>query len=223
MSENYSIKKHCNTQLIEIFNEFSLKDPVCARGLVAQDNIKKNAILFIGINPSYPANSNFGNPTNYYNLIQKGNEYKRYFSRFEDISEKVNIEWTHIDLFYFQNTGQKLVNHYLDRKNVRGREFLRSQLAITKDIIRNLKPKVVVVSNALARDLFGCDYEEGMQFDYEFDEQIGTHLIKSKSRDLNNTPIFFTSMLTGSRALDNGSYRRLIWHIKTLNKSLINR
>jgi hypothetical protein len=31
---------------------------------------------------------------------------------------------------------------------------------------------------------------------------------------LENIPIFFTSMLTGQRALDKGSYARLIWHIK---------
>jgi len=30
---------------------------------------------------------------------------------------------------------------------------------------------------------------------------------------LKNVPIFFTSMLTGQRALDNGSFERLIWHI----------
>jgi hypothetical protein len=57
-----------------------------------------------------------------------------------------------------------------------------------------------------------------MDFDFEFDENLGTHKIVNNS-ELENVPVFFTSMLSGQRALDNGSYQRLIWHIKyVLNK-----
>ena len=51
-----------------------------------------------------------------------------------------------------------------------------------------------------------------MGFDFVFDEKLGTHKIVNNS-DLDNTPVFFTSMLTGQRALDKGSFERLNWHI----------
>lgn len=44
-----------------------------------------------------------------------------------------------------------------------------------------------------------------------FDKSIGTHNIVNNV-DLKGTPVFFT-MRTGQRALDNGSYDRLVWHI----------
>ena len=44
-----------------------------------------------------------------------------------------------------------------------------------------------------------------MGFDFIFDEKLGTHKIVNNS-ELENTPVFFTSMLTGQRALDNGSF-----------------
>jgi len=50
-------------------------------------------------------------------------------------------------------------------------------------------------------------------FDFIFDEIYGTDKIE-KPEKLKGKPIFFTSMLSGAGALDNGSKKRLIWHIK---------
>jgi len=64
-------------------------------------------------------------------------------------------------------------------------------------------------------DLMTIDngYDVGLDYKFEFDEKIGTDRIVSKGK-LYNAPIFFTSMLSGQRALDNGSFKRLKGHIK---------
>lgn len=58
----------------------------------------------------------------------------------------------------------------------------------------------------------------GWGWNFEFCTELGTHKI-IRHKTLNGTPVFFTSMLSGQRALDNGSKERLIWHIgKILNQ-----
>lgn len=215
--DNYSVKDNHDIELNEIFKKYSLNNDIVRRGLVSQDQVVRNAILFVGINPSYKYGSPFTNPTNYYNLLQAGNPYKTYFRRFEDISEKTKTYWTHIDLLYFQETNQKMVEHFLNHSE-ETRSFIVDQLKVTRTILENIQPKMIVISNALAGYVFGNRTRVNLGYNHEFDHQLGTHVIHDKNSNLNKTPIFFTSMLTGVRALDNGSYERLIWHInKILN------
>ena len=54
--------------------------------------------------------------------------------------------------------------------------------------------------------------ENFQSIEFTFDNNLGTYRIVNHP-NLNDTPIFFTSMLTGQRALDLGSYERLVWHI----------
>ncbi len=72
-------------------------------------------------------------------------------------------------------------------------------------------PKIIVVDNTLARTFLGKDkvgeVDIWLDYEFKFDEEIGTYL-------WNNIPVFFTSMLTGQRALDNGSFERLKWQVK---------
>ena len=70
-----------------------------------------------------------------------------------------------------------------------------------------------MVCNALARVFMGKEKEKekntGIWMDYEFifDDKIGTYRWEGK-------PVFFSSMLSGQRALDKGSLERLQWHVK---------
>ena len=52
----------------------------------------------------------------------------------------------------------------------------------------------------------------------EFDDTIGTYRIINNP-DFKDTIVFFSGMLTGQRALDNGSFERLKWHLNKV-KSL---
>ncbi len=69
---------------------------------------------------------------------------------------------------------------------------------------------MVVVNNTLSREFLGKN-NAWLNYNFEENENIGTQTYK-------NIPFFFTSMLTGQRALDIGSFERLIWHINYIKK-----
>jgi len=221
----FSTKDYFDNQIKEIWNDEKFKGiDIVKRGYILQDKIIKNSLLFVGINPSFDEDGGIPeNIGNYYNLNQTEDNYK-YFKKFQEISKDVYLEWTHTDLLFVRETNQKNVeNIILDNKNS-GTEFIYKQLLISKQIIEMCEPKIIVVNNTLARRLLGKDKtkncNEWMNFDFNFDNEIGTYRI-IKNDKLENTPVFFTSMLTGQRALDLGSYERLIWHIKFVLKKLI--
>ena len=186
----------------------------------ALSEIPESGLLFIGINPSLTRNKEelkklIGTKPNF--GIQENKEHK-YFKKFIEISEATQLPWGHIDIFYVRETSQNSVQDLL--KCEISRDFLNQQWMLTKSILDALlkgsEKRIVVVSNAFARDIIMSNVH-GLSEGYtlEFDEKIGTYTYK-------NTIFFFTSMLTGQRALDKGSFERLIWHInfiKKLNKS----
>ena len=195
-----SVKKEFFNQIESIWNNpafdsIQIKD----RGYAIQDEIEKNVILFVGINPSY---DNIPKKL-YYN--NSDSEEHQYFKKFKDISEKVGLGWAHIDLLFIRETNQNVVK--VIGKEELGKRFINEQLEISLAIIESVLPKIIVVNNTYARELLKD------RLDSKFDEEIGTHRITGKN-NLQGTPIFFTSMLTGQRALDLGSYERLIWQIK---------
>ena len=185
------------------------------RGYRLQVSLKPNSLLFVGINPSYSEKDT--STDSCYSFDEESGKIHKYFNKFQDISRKVNIQWAHIDLLFLRETDQKNVGKIIDDHP----DFVYKQLMISKEIIENLQPKIIVTNNTLARRLLGFDKfekngkseNEWINFEFKFDDSIGTHRITYNEK-LENTPIFFTSMLTGQRALDNGSYERLVWHIK---------
>jgi len=214
-----NIKERFESQVKEIWTNEKFLDiyrNVLSRGYVMPDKVITDSILFIGINPSYSEKEVKKNE----NILEP--KILPYFEKFKDISEKIKIIDTHTDLLFFREREQKYIDYLLKSKI--GIDFIYQQLMISKQIIILSKPKVIVVSNTKAREFMGFDKNlertQGvwMDLDFEFDENLGTHKIVNDS-DLENVPVFFTSMLSGQRALDNGSYQRLIWHIKyVLNK-----
>lgn len=232
-----SIKEHFKESIKKIWEDSTIikwNNPICEdilkRGVVLQDKIIKNSILFIGINPSFNkekglGNNDFNNDNDgFYNNDDCHIDRNSYFKKFREISKEVNSDWAHTDLLFFRETNQKFVNQLLNLEI--GKEFIKKQLEISKQIIIQAKPKVIIVSNALARDLMGIFIkgeenieinEPSMKFKFKFDDDLGTHKIINQ-KELENIPVFFTSMLTGQRALDLGSYKRLIWHIKYVLK-----
>jgi hypothetical protein len=211
----FSVKEKFETEIRSIWNEEKYNEiEVIKRGFTVQDVILRNAIMFVGINPSFDENNT--NPNiEFYNLDQNG-ESHFYFNKFKEISKNVNHYWTHFDFLFFRETNQRYVNELLKRPI--GIDFIFKQLEISKKVLIEAKPKILVISNTMARHFSGFEKNQNqtqgvwMGFDFEFDEKYGTHKIVNNS-ELDNTPVFFTSMLTGQRALDNGSFERLNWHI----------
>ena len=199
------------------------------RGFVFQfdENQKDIDVLFIGINPSYGGDKSKG-----LSYSKKDVETLNYFKPFNSIIKELddkntrakNLSWSHLDMLVFRETKQSFINNHL-LKTEEGNKFINKQLIISKQILEYLNPKIVVVSNTAARRFLGRDkYEKKgkefgawMGYDFEFDNNLGTDKIINNSKI--NPYVFFSSMLSGQRALDKGSKQRLIWHIDSvLNK-----
>lgn len=202
------------------------------RGFAFQfdEEIRKPDILFLGINPSYIDNLQNGN--NFY-VKHEVTDYP-YFKPFKRIQESLvekysrEIEWTHIDLLVFRETNQSFIKKKLiPKKTHLGNEFIIDQLTIARRILEHIQPKIIVVSNTMAKELLGrnrgkhekTQEESGvwMGLNFEFNEATGTDKIINSGK-LDGTHVFFTSMLSGQRALDNGSRERLVWHINEVLK-----
>jgi hypothetical protein len=217
MQEYIDIKQYFGKDLEEIFNNPEFEEiPQIKYGFHAIDEIEKNSLLFIGLNPSrvnsLPSNC-------FYHLKQRGNDYQKFWKPFENLSEATNLGWAHLDILSVRETNQSAINEIFNLPN--GIDFIYKQVMISKQIIELSNPKIIVVANTLARTFMGLIHEsnkkEWMGYDYKFDEELGTERIITDG-PLKNTPVFFTSMLSGQRAMDWGTKQRLIWHIKHVNK-----
>ncbi len=185
---------------------------------VTVKNLLYNSIIFIGLNPSIPKNYSEKDPLKLdsYELLQQGKNH-RYFRKFSYIAEKLLQNWSYIDLLYLRDTNQKNIANILKEKNEPKYKFISSQLEVTNKLIKSIickaSPILFVVNNALARKLFfhetpySLNNPIGDTFHFIWDDKFGTYMF-------NDIPFYFTGMLTGQRALDNGSLERLIWQIK---------
>ncbi|WP_439483652.1 hypothetical protein [Cyclobacterium plantarum] len=228
MYQILSVEKEFKEEIESLWSHQDYSEiKVIERGYGIHDEIIQNSILFIGINPSFIKDSK---PGSYFiNLNQNAKTFDgksyAYFKKFVDITNKLNekqnhnceLKWSHMDLLFHRETKQHFIDNLKKEKN--GIKFISHQLEISKKILLKTKPKIIIVSNTKAREFLKSKNEKiSMGLEFKFDEDLGTEIIINNS-ELANTPVFFTSMLTGQRALDKGSYRRLVWHISyVLNK-----
>ena len=212
------IKEHFGVRLQELFSNCNLDSKIIKRGFATTEALKKDSILFLGLNPSYTQQNEPDKQENiFYNLQQRGN-YK-YFKRFEDISEYTGLNWSHLDLLTVRETNQN--NMVALTKTPKGLDFIWKHLLLSQEILELSTPRVLVVANTVARTYLGKDsdskgHNKWLGYNFKFDPLIGTHRVTNTESSLKGTPVFFTSMLTGQRALDNGSYERLKWQIRRI-------
>lgn len=131
-----------------------------------------------------------------------------FFKPMKDIADQNNTFFQHLDLFLYRETNQKDFEKLVIKKesegNIEFNDFGNDQIEIFKELLDQYTPKVIVVANAMASKIFKQIYKN----DLIWDEEKGYHLFK------NDTPIFFTSMLSGQRAIDIHSRERLEWQIR---------
>lgn len=214
-----------HSEVIHIWEKY----PISNRVPIFYPDLKQEALLFIGLNPSFDEKE--------LKRILKGTEYEyilsdlhgyfdvknfttekikelvkidqqlsrkhNYFSEFKKFSEELNIEWEHIDLLFMRETTQKEVEKLLKTK--RDFDFIERQIELTVKIINKVKPKIIVIANAFASKILK------EKLNLKFYKNIGTYLYESERFKI---PVFLSSMLTGRRALDIGSRERLKWHLK---------
>jgi hypothetical protein len=123
-----------------------------------QMEVLKNEITFLSINPSLtPKARNEATKGFYphppYHIIDykkdKKDEYS-FFRKFYEIGESLNQPWTMLDLLYERESTQAELEIKYNPKtiNTNDKNFLINQIKLTFEILDNIKPKVVVISNA---------------------------------------------------------------------------
>ncbi|MEA3317691.1 MAG: hypothetical protein U9R54_07005 [Bacteroidota bacterium] len=234
MKESYiDVEKEYKKRILKIWEEIPdnlINGFEYRKFPIAPKYVKKNSLLFIGINPSFRNGAEIlktEKPIGFYELNTSiENKDIQYFEKFKDIAAYCKTDWTHLDLFFIRESKQKLIDN-LTFDNI---PFLTKQLDISFEIIENAQPTLIIVPNALASEFFGKMKKRHYAFDkiwkgYElffedneccnkkrtFDDSIGTYRIFIGGKSV---PILFSSMLSGQRALDIGSYERLKWQAK---------
>jgi len=224
-----------NKKYISLWKEFFQKSDLTKHWPILYGNFASNPLLFVGINPSSSEIKTEEmkkmivwedtDPTEekkkiiqrqHLEAIGRGkSDPYAYFRPIIDIAETVGYgdKWEHIDLFVVREKNQKIFSEKLgvslNDKDVNS-EFGQKQIEIAFDIMKEIKPVAIVVVNALACKIIRNYPKFPHISNKEFEKHGYHHVIYNNTK----TPIFFSGMLSGQRALDNGSKERLKWHIK---------
>lgn len=215
-----------NAEILRLWREHILPDEDGALAPLFYPDRPPSELLFVGLNPSFniaetqaraPADiDDVGEFYMWQNFAEdrmqpmrdiqhrfvEGPQILYYFVPMRNIAEDIGMRWTHVDLYPLRRTNQHETVAYF-----RNRHDLRENLErLFRETICILRPKIIVVANAFAARRFRHLFAN----DLRFDEQVGYHRLSMDSKPA----VFFSSMLTGQRALDAGSLERLRWHIR---------
>ncbi|MCK9449758.1 MAG: hypothetical protein M0Q41_12385 [Bacteroidales bacterium] len=199
-------------------------------------------ILFIGLNPSdsFPGaagliNNNLQNPL-FHNVInqdfQAALSYNHqqytsqniadleeiafhnhnYFNKFKRLGNFIlngdeenndNQSYYHLDLYQFrlQNSNKFML---IKTNNT---EFFDSQIDNSINLIRQIQPQLIFVANKNASDLIS----DILNLDWSIDK--GCHELIGEDWNCN---VFLSGMITQTRAIDDYSFQRLKWHMKSI-------
>lgn len=220
-----------NSKIIDLWNKYFHSDNEVYVPLL-YDNFKKGGLLFVGMNPSFSTKGfrTILKNTEYKNINPESflkwshvssnsdliddcikienyaySNYSQYFGRPIEIADRVGLGWQHIDLFLYKETSQtSFMNRIISKGQLN--QFALDQLAIFEEILLHIEPQCIVITNAFGSEIL----RKYLKSDFEWDEDNGFHWFKKSNKKV---PIFFSSMLSGQRALDRWSYERLVWHI----------
>jgi len=217
---------------------------LCGRGAFAQDTLKINGILFLGIGASYDNEENKNDnqkrkidtctiskdgKVQYESKEGRGEEDDEkgydYYKPMSDIAKitEFGSNWSNVDITLFRETNQDILEPLF--KNFP--DIMKEQLKLAIKMITDANPKIIVVSNAFVRRVLRKEiklkkeYKDFVlsDFNFEFSNVYGTSIITSPD-ELKGKPVFFTSILHGAGTLDTGSRERLEWHIKYVKRLL---
>jgi len=109
---------------------------------------------------------------------------------------------------------KKFSNNLVDRiENPRLFEFLITNEENYDFIkIKNKRNSILIPKNKLER--IWLDFISESE---AFDKDFGTYKIELNNK---STYVFFSGMLSGQRALDLDTFKRLEWHLKTVRKEI---
>ena len=170
------------------------------------DKVQKDGLLLVGINPSF--DESFQCPCEGEVRDSENGGYQHpYFSKPKKLNEEIGISsFSHVDMFSVRSRLQHVVQDIVNDLDSQG--FVKEQLRLFRMIVDGASPRAIVVVNALASHLIRKGRALGA---LDYDEELGVAMYKNGDK---RVPVFYSGMLSGAHAIDNGSFDRLIWHIK---------
>ena len=125
-------------------------------------------VLVMGINPSLRTDFISDDMCSY--DYSKLNE-DRYFKKFHHLLSAFESQGiTYCDLFYQRHTEQKQIANFLN--NEIGKQFLRDQLEITREVITYVAPKLLLLFNRQGAQFFSSEW---MDISLDFDKKLSTY------------------------------------------------
>ena len=176
------------------------------RGYDIIDKVQKDGLLLVGINPSF--DESFEGPCGSEVRDSENGGYRHpYFTKPKKLNKEIGISrLSHVDMFSIRSRHQYVVQDIVNDPDSQG--FVEEQLRLFRMIVDGASPRAIVVVNALASHLI----RKGRAFGaLDYDDVLGVAMYKIGEK---RVPVFYSGMLSGAHAVDNGSFDRLIWHIK---------
>lgn len=176
------------------------------RGYDIIDKVQKDGLLLVGINPSF--DESFEGPCGSEVRDSENGGYQHpYFTKPKKLNEEIGISsFSHVDMLSVRSRLQHVVQDIVNDPD--SQEFVEEQLRLFRMIVDGASPRAIVVVNALASHLIRMGRALGA---LDYDDVLGVAMYKIGEK---RVPVFYSGMLSGAHTIDNGSFDRLIWHIK---------
>lgn len=207
MATDYYVVGNLRKDYEETYSKLASQwDKYAQRGYDIIDKVQKEGLLLVGINPSF--DESFEGPCESVVRDSENGGYKhRYFTKPQMLNDAIGISrLSHVDMFSVRTRHQYVVQGIVNDPDAQ--EFVEEQLRLFRMIVDGASPKAIVVINALASDLIRKGRALGA---LDYDEELGVAMYKIGEK---RVPVFYSGMLSGAHAVDNGSFDRLIWHIQ---------
>ena len=170
------------------------------------DKVQKDGLLLVGINPSFDESFK-GSCEGEVRDSENGGYRHPYFTKPKKLNAEIGISsFSHVDMFSLRSRPQHVVQDIVNDPASQG--FVEEQLRLFRMIVDGASPRAIVVVNALASHLIRTGRALGA---LDYDDVLGVAMYKIGEK---RVPVFYSGMLSGAHAVDNGSFNRLIWHIK---------
>lgn len=207
MAAEYYIVGNLRKDYEEIYSKLGNQwDKYAQRGYDIIDKVQKEGLLLVGVNPSF--DESFGGPCEGVVRDSGNGGYQHpYFVKPKKLNDDIGIgRFSHVDMFSVRTRHQYVIQAIVNDPD--SREFVEEQLGLFRNIVNGASPRAIVVINALASNLIRTGRALGA---LDYDEELGVDMYKIGEK---RVPVFYSGMLSGTHVIDNGSFDRLIWHIK---------
>lgn len=140
---------------------------------------EEKPILFLGLHPSFNSKKMDIEGNWEYTLGNEKSNAPKNFHQCYDFAEAMGVDrsqWTYQELYYYRGKLPKNTS-----ENFEWEQFLSKQKALTHQIIEQIQPLLIYVSDQEVSDFMGIGRQDGRAdfcgYEFEFDETIGCYKI----------------------------------------------